>query len=615
MGNFGGSGIRVVLFTLLVLAGWFAFGGQAQASFGPIYQTGTDGFPDGLATADLDGDGNSDLVISVRSSAKVQIFLGDGAGGFTETTSVSPSDVPSSVATGKFNNDNIPDLAITIQAGSTQNVEIRLGNGDGTFQAGTHLNAANEAYEVVVGRINADAFDDLVVSNYTGNEVDVFLGNGDGTFAPKLVNPVSLNPAGLAIGDLNDDDIPDLAVTVFASSNVSVLLGNGDGTFAAPMAYAVGSNPRSVAIADLDSNGLADLAVTNSGGTTISVLMNAGPAIFQPATPLEAGTFPLGVLFGNFEGYDDLDIVASSYGTGNVLTYEGFGAGSFDLPTFSTAPGGPDGLVTSDFNSDGLPDVAVVLSNNAAFGVLFNESPVATASPTSLTFGTQAISTLSPGQTALIFHSENADVMIPRRVFITGDNRDDFLVSSDSCSGARIKLALTCNVSVRFSPSQSGPREATLNVEYNSPRSPLTIPMTGAGGGLPIGPTGSTGLTGATGPSGPTGRTGTTGTQGTPGKTGPQGKPGKNARVNCRVIRKGKARKIRIRCRVKFVKSAKRTVGWKLTRNGKRYRSGRTKVANARAGIRIPELSKLKSGRYTLVVGGSTGWKSTIEVR
>ena len=47
----------------------------------------------------------------------------------------------------------------------------------------------------------------------------------------------------MAVADVNGDGKPDLVVANYSGNNVSVLLGNGDGTFAAQQTFAVGANP------------------------------------------------------------------------------------------------------------------------------------------------------------------------------------------------------------------------------------------------------------------------------------------------------------------------------------------------------------------------------------
>ena len=75
-------------------------------------------------------------------------------------------------------------------------------------------------------------FLDLAVANTGSNNVSIRLGNGDGTFSPATPPEVTVGttPASVAVGDFdNDGDLDDLAVANANSNNVSIRLGNGDG--------------------------------------------------------------------------------------------------------------------------------------------------------------------------------------------------------------------------------------------------------------------------------------------------------------------------------------------------------------------------------------------------
>ena len=115
-------------------------------------------------------------------------------------------------------------------------------------------------------------------------------------------------------------------------------------------------------------------------------------------------------------------------------------------------------------------------------------------------------------------------------VTLAGDNPDDFLITSDTCNVVVVNF---CTVHLRFAPSASGSRKATLTVA--SGNSLTTFPLTGTGvasgaGGVgptgPIGPIGPTGATGAAGATGVTGAVGPTGATGAVGPIGPTGATG-----------------------------------------------------------------------------------------
>jgi hypothetical protein len=115
---------------------------------------------------------------------------------------------------------------------------------------------------------NADGKMDLAAQNYGSNSVSVRLGSGDGTFQAKPDVAVGSGPTSVISADFNSDGIADLAVANQNSGNVSILLGQdsngdgkGDGTFLPKQDYAVGPRPSSVISADFNTDGITDLAL------------------------------------------------------------------------------------------------------------------------------------------------------------------------------------------------------------------------------------------------------------------------------------------------------------------------------------------------------------------
>jgi len=144
-----------------------------------------------------------------------------------------------------------------------------------SFIARRDFAAGSQPISVAVGDFNGDGLEDLAVANNGSNNVSVRLGNGDGTFQGAVNFGAGLRPRSVAVGDFNGDAVPDLAVANQNSDNVSVLLGNGDGSFQAARAFGAGSGPVSVAVGEFNGDALPDLAVANGILTgTVSVLLN-----------------------------------------------------------------------------------------------------------------------------------------------------------------------------------------------------------------------------------------------------------------------------------------------------------------------------------------------------
>src|SRR5262249_1726278 len=136
---------------------------------------------------------------------------------------------PKFLAVADLNDDGNLDIVAsngTIPPYNTNSLSVLLGNADGTFQSPVSYSVADTPQHVEVADINGDGIPDLVVASWgsSANNVGVLLGNGDGTFQNQITFPTGSQPHSVSITDLNGDDRPDLVVSDQHSDELRVLL-------------------------------------------------------------------------------------------------------------------------------------------------------------------------------------------------------------------------------------------------------------------------------------------------------------------------------------------------------------------------------------------------------
>src|SRR5262249_37989125 len=133
-----------------------------------------------LVAGDFDEDGRLDLAVS--NTTDVAVYPGKGGGTFPAVHLFVPVGNVGARAAGGFNGDGRLDLAT--------GGNILLGNGDGAFQPPERFAPGPFTISQLVADFNGDGRPDLAsvdfgqsfVDGFAPGDVTVRLGNGDGTF-------------------------------------------------------------------------------------------------------------------------------------------------------------------------------------------------------------------------------------------------------------------------------------------------------------------------------------------------------------------------------------------------------------------------------------------------
>ena len=140
--------------------------------------------PFAVALADLDADGRLDLVAaSGEGPDLVQLYRGDGAGGFDEMEA-SPQRAtrgPKRIVTGDFDGDGASDAAVS---GWNSALVLVLFGGTGELRTGTASttpDGTGNAWGLLSADLNEDGRDDLIVADGDGPRLTLFLSTDPST--------------------------------------------------------------------------------------------------------------------------------------------------------------------------------------------------------------------------------------------------------------------------------------------------------------------------------------------------------------------------------------------------------------------------------------------------
>lgn len=319
-----------VLSMVVALAIPAAVAASASGAEGPLFDLVPGaGLPPGLTAglsmdakaADLDGDGDLDLVVAMEWAPHL-ILLNDGRGRFTEDPTRSPRTTHDHEEVVLADLDGDGSIDILIVSEDDRAKELYLNDGQARFRdASDRIPSTAVTNGAIALDIDGDGDQDLVLANAGPDQV--LVNDGRGRFVDESATrlpPDTDTSQDVASADFDGDGHPDLA---FGNEDGNrVLLNDGSGVFRAlpegawPQAK---EETRKIVPGDVDGDGDIDLYLANVRffqQTTPSaqdrLLLNDGTARFTDVTASHLPAVEENAAHGalhDLDGDGDLDIV------------------------------------------------------------------------------------------------------------------------------------------------------------------------------------------------------------------------------------------------------------------------------------------------------------------
>lgn len=273
---------------------------------------------------------------------------------------------PFSIVTGDFNSDGQLDLAGLFEGHGTE-INVFLGNGNGTFRPQIRLPERRFYHWLAVDDVNNDRQTDLVFCASSPGIVGVWLGNRNGIFEnPIMLSTSFYTPTKIVVTKFNNDSYLDIAVTYSVSLYISIYLGNGDGSFVEQTTFPIdaGLSALSLVAGDFNDDGYQDIVMSNSLKHYVVTFLGYGNGTFieQKKSFTGPNIPPNSIAVGDFDDDTRLDIVFSCHIRNAIGMMFGYGNGSWSARKsyIIRINSAFDSLVAvNDFNHDGHLDVVI----------------------------------------------------------------------------------------------------------------------------------------------------------------------------------------------------------------------------------------------------------------
>ncbi|MBK8014860.1 MAG: VCBS repeat-containing protein [Deltaproteobacteria bacterium] len=487
-------------YTYLNADGAGTFGGSGQPSTG-----GASNGSQTIAVASIDGDGYPDVVVSSQSSDAILVYLGNEAqpGQYAAPVSYAMALNPSDLATGDLDGDGDQDIVVTLDG--THGIRVLLNDGDGLLAAPTphsRFTIARAPDRPTLIDLTGDGLPDLLVATDIDNGVAFAKNLGEGAFRAPPTDDLPHNPVAIAVGDMAGDGAVDVAygvnagggnparvviaenddrrlsvrsitplsagITNVTSLAVGRLDGNagldiavgsdraltagtvacanddacaaglqcvdslcrpitaelllGDGSDTYTLEHISVARPRDVAIGNVwAANDFAEAIFTIDDGTNgggASVFSSAGTELFTYATLLPASGIVIGNLDGDANGFTDFAVANSATNTNNISIFRSDGSTFLAPLTFDAQRSAKD-LAMGITAGDSRPDLLAVGTNGVT---LMTGDPV-------FTFSTPTLWTTGGTPTKIATQDLNADGLSDVIVLHASDDKLAILIA------------------------------------------------------------------------------------------------------------------------------------------------------------------------------------------
>jgi hypothetical protein len=226
-----------------------------------------------LVVGDLDGENGADVIVGGASA--FQVYVSDGDGSPVSQGQVGVGGPVVALGLAELDGDGDADLVFVRTQGGVSSMFARLGGGDGSFGSAIPVDTDGATPRATVGGdLDGDGDGDIVHVDRDLDMLHVLFGNGAGGFADPTGVATDVEPQQVVVLDLTGDGHQDVAVGHGESASLWIYPNDGTGAFGEPLQLALAGPVDSLASGTANADGVPDLIATDTGNQYVTVILS-----------------------------------------------------------------------------------------------------------------------------------------------------------------------------------------------------------------------------------------------------------------------------------------------------------------------------------------------------
>ncbi|MDG1048792.1 MAG: VCBS repeat-containing protein [Planctomycetota bacterium] len=324
--------------------------------------------------ADLDGDGDIDMVAALTGADRVAWYRNNGNGSFTQRVLANGMENTTCVTAADLDGDGDLDVVagapgLIFPPGSNNSLRVFRNNGNGSFTSLTIPQAVPGIWDVTTSDMDGDGDLDIVISlGAIFDQIGWFRNNGNlnfgGVQAISTSSSTSSEPRDVHTADVDGDGDMDVLAANYNGNDVSWYRNNGSSWTRQVISGAQGA--RNVRTGDMDGDGVLDVVSTSVLDRRVAWYRGLGGGNFSSQRIISTANNEyrgLHLVDADLDG--DLDVFTTSETNNRVDWYENLGGNNFSSShVITNGMAGANCVASADMDGDGVPDIVAGAPGN-----------------------------------------------------------------------------------------------------------------------------------------------------------------------------------------------------------------------------------------------------------